>query len=192
MRDDIHKRVPRPRKVQRWVQFALREADRLNGRTLGALEDAQREVSRQEISDSFLRGLRRQAESETTDLFGLLGGVQSPRDIGGAGGPVERFILAECQRAVASGRELRDALPDALADALKERARADIRAAEPVLLPTQETEAFKAIEQMKEDVERVNLRAIARERLGLAEREPRAIATVSADEDLLGQRSKGG
>lgn len=192
MRDDIHKRVPRPRKVQRWVQLALREADRLSGRTVGALEDAVREVARQEISDGFLRGLRRHAESDTTDLFGILGGAQGPRDLGGEGGPMERAILTDCQRTAAAGRDLKEAMIEAVGYALQERSRANIRAAEPVLLPTREPDAFNAIDQMKSDIGRVDYRAIARERLGLAERQPRAESTLSADEDLLGSLVKGG
>jgi hypothetical protein len=105
---------------------------------------------------------------------------------------MERAIMADCQRAVAFGQELKEASVEAFADALKERARADLRAAEPVLLPTGEPDAFKAIDQMRADIERVDYRVVARERLGLVKRQSRLVPTLSADEDLLGDRGQGG
>lgn len=187
MRDDIHKRVPRPPKVQRWVRLALREADRLADRSVGALEDAVRDACKSEISGGFLRGLQRYMDIDQTDLFGALGGVQSPRELGGDGSPMERAILSDCQRLTASGRSLQEAAQEALGDALRERSRADIRAAEPVLLPTRDPEAYRAIDQMKADVGKLDYRAIAAERLGLQERQPRSAPALSPDENLLGR-----
>jgi hypothetical protein len=186
MRDDIHKRVPRPPKVQRWVKLALREADRLADRTAGALEDAVHDACKSEISGGLLRGLLRYMNMDQSDLFGALGGVQSPRELGGDGSPMERTILSDCQRLTASGRSLREAAQEAIADALRERSHADIRAAEPVLLPTRDPEAYRAIDQMKADVGEFNYRAIAAERLGLQERQPRSAPALSPDENLLG------
>ncbi len=191
MRDDIHKHVPRPPKVRRWVQRALREADRLADRSVGALEDAVRDACKSEISGGFLRGLQRYMDIDQANLFGVLGGVQSPRELGGNGSPMERTILSDCQRLTASGRSLREAAQDAIADALRERSHADIRAAEPVLLPTRGPEAYRAIDQMKADVGKLDYRAIAAERLGLQARQPRSAPALSPDENLLGPSGGG-
>ena len=186
MRDDIHKRVPRPPKVRRWVRLTLREADRLAGRTEGALEDAVRDACKSEISGGFLHGLQHYMHMDQRNLFGVLGGVQSPRDLGGDGSPMERAILSDCQLLTTSGRSLREAAQEAIAGALRERSHADIRAAEPVLLPTRDPEAYRAIDQMKADVDKLDYRAIAAERLGLQERQSRSVPTLSPDENLLG------
>jgi hypothetical protein len=185
MRDDIHKRVPRPPKLRQWVRRALREADRLAGRTLDALDDALHEACKAEISPGFVRGLQRYMSSEESDLFGVLGGIMSPRELGGEGSPMERSILADCQRAVAAGLNLQDALLEGIADALRERSRADIRAAEPVLLPTRDPEAYRAINQMKADVEHLDFRAVAAKQLGLLDRERRIAPRLSPEENLL-------
>jgi hypothetical protein len=191
MRDDIHKRVPRPPKVRLWVKRALREADRVCGRTRAALGDVVREALG-EISSGFLAGVRRYMTAAQDDLFGALGGVSSPRELGGSGSPMERAILVDCQRAVAGGKTLDEALTGGMAEALKERSLADIRAAEPVLLPTRDPEAIRAIAQMKADVESFDYRAAATEQLGLRERGERSAPALSPDENLLGSAVRGG
>lgn len=191
MRDDIHKRVPRPPKVQRWVKYALREPDRLSGRSGLALEAASREVCK-EIPGSFLRELRKVIESDKSDLFSALEGISSPRDIGGSGSAIERRILGDCQRAAASGSATNDIILGAVASALKDRSLADIRAAEPVLLPTREHEARNAINQMRVDVGALDYGRIAAEHMGLQERGPRVSTSISPDENLLAPAKNGG
>lgn len=192
MRDDIHKRVPRPPKVQRWVQLALREADRLSGRSLEALEDAARHTARTEISGSFLRGLGQLMENNPSDLFGALGGIQSPREIGGRGSDMERRILGDCQRAALSSTPPQDAIVQAIADALRDSSHADIRAAEPVLLPTRDPEARRAIDQMKLDARVLDYHALAEECAGVRTREPRRPASISPEENLLAPQNREG
>lgn len=191
MRDDIHKRVPRPPKIRRWVQYALREPDRLSGRSGLALEAASREVCK-EISRSFLRRLQKIIESDKSDLFNAVGGISSPRDIGGSGSAIERRILGDCQRAATSGSATNDIILGAVANALKDRSFADIRAAEPVLLPTRDQEARNAINQMRVDVGALDYRRIAAEHMGLQQRAPRVSTSISPDEDLLAPAKNGG
>ncbi|NJM36317.1 MAG: hypothetical protein HC850_18300 [Rhodomicrobium sp.] len=182
MRDDIHKSVPRPREVQRWVKHATREADRLAGRSRAGLEDAVRLVCNRELSDRFIDSLRDRVLDGTGDLFGVIAGVRNPRELGGTGSHVERQVLSDCQRVVAEGRSGQEALTDALANVLTERSRADVRAAEPVLLPEG---GRHVIAQMNEDIRAVDYRAIAAERYGFKEGPDRNNNSISADEDLL-------
>ena len=186
MRDDVHKSVPRPREVRRWVRRALRDADRLHGRSRDALEDAVRHVCSREVSGRFLEGLKGRVLGAEADLFGVIAGVQSPRELGGTGSPLERQVLSDCQRAIATGVVGREALIDALAKSLVERSRADVRAAEPVLLPEG---CRHGITQMTADIATLDYRGIAAERLGLAEPAERKTAgKISADEDLLARQ----
>lgn len=182
MRDDIHKSVRRPREVQRWVKHAVREADRLSGRSREALEDAVRHVSDHEASDRFIERLRDRVLGGSGDLFGLLAGVRSPRELGGSGSPIERQILSDCQRAVAEGRSGEDALVRSLANVLKERSHADVRAAEPVLLPEG---GRHVINQMNADIGAVDYEAIAAQRFDFRKEPERGGNNISADEDLL-------
>jgi hypothetical protein len=103
VRDDIHKKVPRPAAVQTWIRRSINDADRLNDRSLQALNDAIIDTWKREISPSFLRGLQK----EITGLFRTLDNVESPRDVGGRGGHWEYEILSETKRFVAAGQPLR-------------------------------------------------------------------------------------
>ena len=188
MRDDIHKRVRRPPAVRRWLKYALRPADRRQGRSQEALEDAVRQVCRREVSDRFLEGLKERVLGGRADLFGAIASVQSPRELGGSGSPLERQVLSDCQRAISAGVAGREALIVALAKPLVERSRADVRAAEPVLVPEG---GRHGITQMNADIAALNYRGIAAERLGLAESaERKTVGIISADEDLLARQPR--
>lgn len=182
MRDDIHKDVPRPREVRSWVKSATREADRVTGKTVEKLDIAVRKASR-ELSERFVDELKNRMISGNGDLFGLVGGVQSPRELGGTGSALERQVLSECQRRIATGDSPPEALHGAVEDVLRDRSRADIRAAEPVLLPEG---GRRVIDQMKSDVAELDYRRIAAGVIGGERCLPRERAPVSADEDLLG------
>ena len=183
MRDDIHKRVPRPPKVQRWVQCALRGADRISGQTLVALEDAVRDVCRSDISPRFVNELIECMETLRAELFGRLDESASSKELNGRGSPMEQRILSECQRLASSGGNTQLVI-HVIAAALKDRSKADVRAAEPVLLPTREQDAYRAIDQMKADVEKLDYRNIAAV-LGRSNRMRPQVAPVAPDENLL-------
>jgi hypothetical protein len=129
MRDDIHKKVPRPYRVQKWVKCAINDADREHGRSLSALDDAIVDACRREISDAFRRELVKALQAP--GLFGPLGNVHSPRDLGSIGGHLEGEILSETKRLLACGHAPSTAAQAALAGVLKARVEADIRATAP-------------------------------------------------------------
>lgn len=182
MRDDIHKDVPRPREVQSWVKSATRQADRVTGKTLAKLDKAVRKACR-ELSARFVDTLKQRLVNEKGDLFGLLAGVQSPRELGGTGATLERQVLVECQRRIASGEPPMTALHVAVEDALRDRSHADIRAAEPVLLPEG---GRHVIERMRSDVADLDYGQIAADVIGGGRSFQHGRELVSADEDLLG------
>jgi hypothetical protein len=180
MRDDIHKKVPRPREVQSWVKSATRAADRETGKTMEKLETSVRYAAR-ELGARFVEGLKGRLADGGGDLFGL-SGVQSPRELGGSGSTLERQVLSDCQRRIASGDAAADAIHGAIEDALRDRSCADIRAAEPVLLPEG---GRKAIDQMKKDVAGLNYGKLATDVIGGERRVTVGRVPLSADEDLL-------
>src|SRR5437868_9485260 len=101
MRDDIHKKVPRPYHVQQWVKRAINDADREHGRSLLALENAIADACQREISGPFRRALVKALQAP--GLFGPLGDVYSPRYLGSIGGHLEGEILSETKRLLACG-----------------------------------------------------------------------------------------
>src|SRR5258708_24816839 len=117
MRDDIHKSVPRPPKVQQWVKCALREADRVTGRSVEALAVAMNDACKREISVGFLNGIKAHLQG-LPDLFGPLDVVAHPRDVAGTGGQLEVDMLYCLHRRVAEGLPLRDAFTQRSGDAL--------------------------------------------------------------------------
>ena len=130
MRDDIHKSVPRPPAIQRWVRFNVNDADRLAGRGVGALEDAMGDTCRRELGPDFVRGLIK-ALTAPTQLFGTLDDAASPRDLGGRGGPTEWEVLTEAKRLSASGTRPEAVAQAAIAAVMKSRVEADIRVSAP-------------------------------------------------------------
>jgi hypothetical protein len=96
MRDDLHKKAPVPRRVQKLFKLALREADRLNpDRLRTAAQDALECALREGISNSMLDHIAGRAEQG--ELFRLIG-----RDIQ-ACSPIESDIIANlAERAVCS------------------------------------------------------------------------------------------
>jgi hypothetical protein len=193
MRDDIHKKVPRPYRVQQWVKRSVNDADRLNGRALEALNDAIRDYCNREISPSFRLGMKRKLESAPS-LFGPLSDVDSPRDVGGRGGPLEADALSETKRLIASGQAPQVAFEQAVARVCQERVQADIRATEPALLKTRDPKAKTVLSHMQGDASKAAYAEIAREVCDGGSRVPqnRAQRKLSADEDLLGGRAAGG
>lgn len=187
MRDDLHKSVPRRRNVQRWVRYALREADRIVGRSQKALDDVVRSVATQEISTGFRAGLIAHVHPDAPSLFGPLDGVRCPRDIGGTGGPIEQQILTDSQRAIADGTPPMTAVKDAMVNALKDRVHADIRAAEPVLLGSHDPEAPVALAQMRKDADAVDYEAVTTSVIDpdAGRSFARPEEKLSPDEDLL-------
>ena len=161
MRDDLHKRVARPKPVRDWVQSAMREADRLTGRSKERLIIAVRKACSRELGQRFVDALKDRLLEGKGDLFGLLGGVQSPLELGGTGTPLERQVLGACQRRLAAGETAAIALGAAIAEVLLDRSFADVRAAEPVLLP--EVGGRTVVEQMKADVASADYDSIAAE-----------------------------
>jgi hypothetical protein len=109
MRDDIHKSVPRPPKVQRWVKRAARESDRLAGRSAAALQEALAEMSMREIRSSLMA----QVELGQAEMFGW------------GGTPIERQLYSDFERLAATGANRKEALCAALAGVLESRAESD-------------------------------------------------------------------
>src|SRR3546814_11636917 len=68
MRDDIHKKVPRPPAVQKWVRNAVNDADRAADRSFGALGDAILDFVKREISSKFVAALCHEL-SKPAELF---------------------------------------------------------------------------------------------------------------------------
>ncbi len=187
MRDDIHRSVPRPPKVQQWVKCALREADRVTGRSVEALIVAMDDARKREVSPGFLNGVRAHLQG-LPDLFGPLDGVAHPRDVGGTGGQLEVDMLSCVQRRVAEGQPLQEAITQGFSEALSARNDADIRAAEPVLLGSDDPRARSGIGQMRKDAASIDYLGHAESLLKL---QPGASVNqpahrLSADEDLLG------
>jgi hypothetical protein len=193
MRDDIHKSVLRPAKVQQWVKCSLREADRVTGRSVEALAVAMDDACKREISAGFLNGIKAHLQG-LPDLFGPLDGVAHPRDVGGTGGQLEVDMLSCVQRRVAEGQPLRDATTQGFSEALSARNDADIRAAEPVLLGSDDPRARSGIGQMRKDAASIDYLGHAE---SLLELQPGPNINgpahrLSADEDLLGGAFRNG
>lgn len=180
MRDDIHKRVPKPAVVQAWVKAARRQAEGVANNSMERLEKSVRQATR-EISQRFLEGLRRRMVGTDSELFGLAG-VQTPRELGGSGSLLERQLLTECQATDRAGGTTDDQLCGAVANVLRDRALADIRAAEPVLLPVG---GRYVIDHMRGDLAALGFEQIAREVLGGGAAQMKGETPISADENLL-------
>jgi hypothetical protein len=191
MRDDIHKKVPRPCRIQQWVKRAINDADREHGRSLSALADAIADTCQREISPAFRRELVKAVQAP--GLFGPLGDVDSPRDLGSMGGHLEGEILSETKRLLAGGHERDTAAQAALAGVLRARVEADIRATAPVLLATQDPKARVVLEHMRGDAAATNYDLHALNVLANAPRvAPSAGSGLDADENLLGTAFAGG
>lgn len=183
MRDDIHKKVPRPRSVQRWVKRAINDADREHGRSLIALEDAIADTCRREISNDFRRGLLRRLREP--GLLAPLGDVHSPRDLGSTGGHLENDILSDAKRFLASGLSPERSTEAALAGALKRRVESDIRATAPVLIGTKDPKARAVLEQMRRDATSADYQKHVRLVLGTESQAARPIrSNLDPDEDM--------
>jgi hypothetical protein len=87
MRDDLHKKAPVPRRVQKLFKLALREADRLNpDRLKTAAQDALECALREGISNSTLEHIAGRAEQG--ELFRFVGSDSQ------ACSPIESDIIA--------------------------------------------------------------------------------------------------
>lgn len=158
MRDDIHKKVPRPRSVQTWVRLTQNDADRGVGRPFEAFVECQRDSARRELSKTFVQNLVEQCSRAKT-LLGPLGDVISPRDLGGRGGPAEMEVLSEAKRLIANGAGA-DTPRLAIQTFLEGRAQADIRATAAVL-PPRDRKTPVMLESMHADAARADYRGIA-------------------------------
>lgn len=183
MRDDIHKKVPRPYRVQQWVKRAVNDADREHGRSLPALDGAIVDTCRREISDVFRRKLM--SALRAPGLLGPLGDVHSPRDLGCVGGHLEAQILSETKRLLACGSSPDTAAQAAIAGLLKARVEADIRATAPVLLGTQDPKARSVLEHMRGDASSADYGKHARNVLASDRALRSTPPRVDADENLL-------
>lgn len=159
MRDDIHKYVPRPPAVRRWVQHCVSDADCLNGRSLEALNDSMRDACARELPSKFIRGMQGELSGQS-GLFAPLETVTSIRQVGGSGRPLEVEVLSEARRLLALGAPGERVLIDAIAVALAGRCEADIRATKPVL-PANDRKTPLVLNQMRDDVARVDFLAHA-------------------------------
>jgi len=185
MRDDIHKKVPLAGRVQQWVKLAVNDADRENGRSLPALDEAIDDTCRREISEALRRGILRALQA--SELFGPLGDVHSPRDLGSRGGHLERELLSETKRLLECGHSRDSAAIDALAGVLRARVQAYIRAVAPALHATQEPKAHIVLDQMHRDAAAADYHAHARAILGDETRADKLVRPrVDADENMLG------
>lgn len=186
MRDDIHKKVPRPSKVQKWIKLSLRPADRAAGRSLEALGDAMRDAFRKEVSAGFRNGLTTHLDG-LPSLFSPLELVHHPRDLGGMGSFLECDILNGVKRQLAEGENLRDAIRNAGIEAAQMRADSDIRCAEPVLLANSSSNR-EGIAQMQRDAGDLDYGAIVGPALGIEQiaASQRPAMKLSPDEDLRG------
>jgi hypothetical protein len=159
MRDDIHKKVPRPPAVQRWVRSTHNDADRQTGRAFDAFVECQRDTGRRDFSPTFVRNLVDQC-ARPNNLLGPLSDVLTPRDLGGRGGPAEMETLSEAKRLLASGMASQDVPRAAIQSVLENRAQADIRATEAVL-PPRDRKTPVMLASMNADASRADYRAIA-------------------------------
>ncbi len=158
MRDDIHKKVPRPPSIQRWVRLSVSDADRLAGRPFDALNRAQLDACRREIAPAFIREFVAELNS-TPGLFGHLASAHSPRDLGGQGGPLEMDILSEAKRLVAMRLPPMTVAALAIANVMELRAQADIRAAAAVF-PVRDPKSVVVLNSMRDDVRRADFRGL--------------------------------
>jgi hypothetical protein len=159
MRDDIHKSVPRPSAVQRWVRLSVNDADRVADRPFDGLQNAMRDACRREIKPDFVRELNK-ALNGPAQLFGLLSDVGSPRDLNGRGGPAEWEILGEAKRLCAKGVKPSDITQAAIASVMRNRIEADIRVTEAVL-PRFDRKTPIVLDSMRSDAKRTDFSTFA-------------------------------
>lgn len=186
MRDDIHKRVPRPPAVQRWVRLTVNDADRLADRGVDALQSATVDVCRRELSRAFVQELNK-ALNGPSGLFGHLADAASPRDVHGRGGPAEWEVLNEAKRLLAIGIHPQSVGQRAIEMTLRNRVDADIRVTAAVL-PRQDKKTAIVLESMKSDARRLDFQALAESvcRGEVYERPRRRGRALDLDEDLRG------
>jgi hypothetical protein len=159
MRDDIHKRVARPFKVQNWVRLCVNDADREGGRSFAGLQDAADDTCRRELSKPFVQNLIN-ALNATGQLFAPLSDVVSPRDLGGRGGHTEQEVVTETKRLIAIGVSPQSAGKQAIETTMRNRVTADIRVTAAVL-PPNDKKTPVVLSSMRSDAQRLNYSALA-------------------------------
>lgn len=159
MRDDIHKKVPCPPAVKRWVRCNVNDADRMSGRGYEAFLDCLRDIGRRELTPAFVRNLGQQC-ARPADLLGPLADVASPRDLGGRGGPAETETLTEAKRLLHSGMARTEVPQAAIACMLANRAQAYIRATA-AELSARDSKTPVVLASMHSDAARVDYRQLA-------------------------------
>jgi hypothetical protein len=178
MRDDIHKYVPRPPAVRRWIQRCVSDAERRNGRSFAALSDLVGDACASELPRKFIEGMQREL-SGGSGLFSALETVTSIRQVGGNGRPLELEVLSETQRQLALGTSPESALVEAITVALDGRCQADIRATKPVL-PVNDRKTPVVLAQMRDDAARFDFRGHA-EALCAGQSPPKAAIADGGD-----------
>ncbi|MDF0522193.1 hypothetical protein GPL17_35955 [Bradyrhizobium yuanmingense] len=186
MRDDIHKKVPRPPKVQRWVRLSVNDADRLAGRGFDGFQDAMHDACRRDLGAGFIAELKK-ALNGPGGLFGHLSDAASPRDLRGRGGPAEWEVLTEAKRLVATGVSPQTIAQRAVETVMKNRADADIRVTAAVL-PRYDKKTAVLLESMKSDARRMDYKALAASVCSgqIYERSNRSAGALDLDGDLRG------
>jgi hypothetical protein len=186
MRDDIHKRVPRPPAVQRWVRLSVNDADREGGRSFDGLQAAAEDTCKREIGKGFVQNLLT-ALNRPDHLFAPLSDVISPRDLNGRGGPAEAEVITECKRLMASGVSPQAAGAQAIETTMRNRIAADIRVTA-ATLPQRDRKTPVVLDSMRADAQRLNYRALAESVCNgqIYEARRRVAPAIDLDSDLRG------
>lgn len=191
MRDDIFKRVPRPRKVRQWVKCSSREADAVSGRSKDALLEAVRDYCNREISPEFKSAVRRLI-STPADVSESLSRGDARWLSDSKGAPLERQVREGMRYHLAVNKmTLKEATVTSMEEALRTRMQSDIRAFEAVAHPDHDSDALRCSNQMHSDSKKVKLRAVAEDCLlrGLPLGATSGKAALSLDENLLDDSS---
>lgn len=189
MRDDLHKRVPAPPKIQRWVRLACRPADR--DRSADALQEAATDFAQHELSKAFIANLRSQISSGVRGLFEPLPDAASVSDIGGKGTALEQSVLSATKRLISEGFDYNGVFDRALAESVDDRVDAHLRAAEAVLRGERDRQALTVIRQLRSDRTRLDVNSVV---TSVVSRQQRGTPSsrLSPDENLLPSRPGNG
>lgn len=128
MRDGIYKDLPMPRGWKSLLKACLREAERGETAKRAAYKAMHADVKR-DVSQEFLKRLRRMAESNQPNLPGL-GSAGLDFAAGVAATPHERCIAQHAQRLHANGVGGRDLMQRALSEGLSDMRTQQLRQVE--------------------------------------------------------------
>jgi hypothetical protein len=182
MRDDIHKRVPRPFRVQQWVRLSVNDADREAGRSFNGLEAAAGDACRREFGKNFVQNFL-EALNRGDQLFAPLSDVASPRDLSGRGSPAESETITEAKRLIAMGVSRQSVGVQAIETTMRNRVAADIRVTA-ATLPARDPKTPVVLDNMRADAQRLDYRALAERVCNGQVHETRRSNTQSFDVDV--------